>query len=137
MRNAALADWREGISVENVDEGRRCASTSLLDQRVSYVGVAGCAQLGCPRRIGGSAQDVADVRGVRQWVQVSGGCGVASGPCSMLPCLVRRALRCSVGIQRSDALQLRAAPLANSQAASIAVRGRGSSELASSNKGKS
>jgi hypothetical protein len=43
VRNAALADWREGISVENVDEGRRCASTSLLDQRVSYVGVAGCA----------------------------------------------------------------------------------------------
>ena len=107
MRNAALADWREGISVENVDEGRRCASTSLLDQRVSYVGVAGCAQLGCPRRIGGSAQDVADLRGVRQWVQVGGGCGVASGPCSMLPCLVRRALRCSVRIQRSDALQLR------------------------------
>jgi hypothetical protein len=137
VRNAALADWREGISVENVDEGRRCASTSLLDQRVSYVGVAGCAQLGCPRRIGGSAQDVADLRGVRQWVQVGGGCGVASGPCSMLPCLVRRALRRSVGIQRSDALQLRAAPLANSQAASIAVRGRGSSELASSNKDKS
>jgi hypothetical protein len=126
------------ISVENVDEGRRCASTSLLDQRVFYVGVAGCAQLGCPRRIGGSAQDVADLRGVRQWVQVGGGCGVASGPCSMLPRLVRRALRCSVRIQRSDALQLRrAAPLANSQAASIAVRGRGSSELASSNKGKS
>jgi hypothetical protein len=126
------------ISVENVDEGRRCASTSLLDQRVFYVGVAGCAQLGCPRRIGGSAQDVADLRGVRQWVQVGGGCGVASGPCSMLPRLVRRALRCSVRIQRSDALQLRSGGAVGKLPGSLDSRARtGSSELASSNKGKS
>lgn len=67
----------------------------------------GGAQVGCPRRVGGRTQDVADLRGVRQWVQVGGGCGVASGLCSMLPGLVSRALRRSVRIQRSDALQHR------------------------------
>ncbi len=68
MRDAALADRREGVSTENVDKDGTCASTSLLDQRASDGRVVACAHFGSARRAGGRAQDVADLRGFGQWM---------------------------------------------------------------------
>ena len=59
------------------------------------------------RCAGGCPQDVADLGGLRQWVQLHGGCGVASGACSVLGGFSGHIPCRTVRVQGCDTLQLR------------------------------
>lgn len=66
----------------------------LLDQRITDGRIAACAEFGCARRACGSPQDVPDLCGVCQRMQISGCCGVGSRACCVLSRFINDLLGC-------------------------------------------
>jgi hypothetical protein len=106
VRNSALADWRDGIAPEHLDHDRGGTGSRLLDQCISDVQVVSCTQLGRVGRVRGRPQDVTDLGGFREGMQIRGSRSVAGGARSVSGGFGGRIFRGSVRVQRGGALQI-------------------------------
>jgi hypothetical protein len=105
LRDAVLADRRGGIPTKYSDQGRCGALPSLLDHPVPDLGIVACVDFGYPRCTCSGAENVTHLVSFRDRVEVRRGCGIACGARSETCGFGRSFLRCSVCVQRGDALQ--------------------------------